>query len=146
MHSTTPKINDSLPFNIETNGRSLFFAIFKIGNEGLQHAAELVITVAVNRTFPVTKRYFYGATHSVITAFLKSKHPTMQQNIGARLVVSRPEDLNLNPDCATETATLPPPKPVPRTAEFIRNSNFRYLLITIGLFFCIQSSTLIFVA
>jgi hypothetical protein len=70
----------------------------------------------------------------------------MQQSIGARLVVSRPEDLNLNPDGATETATLPPPKPVPRTAEFIRNSNFRYLLITIGLFFCIQSSTLIFVA
>jgi hypothetical protein len=125
MHSTTPKINDSLPFNIETNGRSLLFAIFKIGNEGLQHAAELVITVAVNSTFPVTKRYFYGATHCVITAFLQSKHPTMQQNISTRLVVSRPEDLDLLPDSVTEAATLPPPKPVPRTAEFIRSSNFR---------------------
>jgi hypothetical protein len=70
----------------------------------------------------------------------------MQQNIGTRLVVSRPEDLDLLPDGATETATLPPPKPAPSTAEFIRNSNFRSLLITIGLLFCIQSSTLIFVA
>lgn len=60
-----------------------------------------------------------------------------------RLVVSRPEDLGLLPDGATEAATLPPPKPALRTAEFIRNSNFWYLLITIGLLFCIQSATLI---
>jgi hypothetical protein len=49
----------------------------------------------------------------------------MQQNIGARLELSRLEDLDLNPDGATEAATSPQPKPVPRTAEFIRNSNFR---------------------
>jgi MFS family permease len=60
-----------------------------------------------------------------------------------RLVVSRPEDLSLLPDGATEAATLPPPKPTLRTAEYIRNSNFWYLLITIGLLFCIQSATLI---
>ena len=60
-----------------------------------------------------------------------------------RLVVSRPEDLGLLPDGATEAATLPPPKPALRTAEYIRNSNFWYLLITIGLLFCIQSATLI---
>ena len=60
-----------------------------------------------------------------------------------RLVVSRPEDLGLLPDGATETATLPPPKPALRTSEYIRNSNFWYLLITIGLLFCIQSATLI---
>ena len=60
-----------------------------------------------------------------------------------RLVVSRPEDLGLLPDGATEAATLPPPKPTLRTAEYIRNSNFWYLLITIGLLFCIQSATLI---
>lgn len=60
-----------------------------------------------------------------------------------RLVVSRPEDLGLLPDGATEAATLPPPKPALRTSEYIRNSNFWYLLITIGLLFCIQSATLI---
>ena len=60
-----------------------------------------------------------------------------------RLVVSRPEDLGLLPDGATEAATLPPPRPALRTAEYIRNSNFWYLLITIGLLFCIQSATLI---
>ena len=60
-----------------------------------------------------------------------------------RLVVSRPEDLGLFPDGATEAATLPPPKPALRTSEYIRNSNFWYLLITIGLLFCIQSATLI---
>jgi hypothetical protein len=49
----------------------------------------------------------------------------MQQNIGTRLVVSRLEDLDLLPDGTTEAATLPPPKPAPSTAEFIRNSNFR---------------------
>lgn len=60
-----------------------------------------------------------------------------------RLVVSRPEDLGLLPDGAAEAATLPPPRPALRTAEYIRNSNFWYLLITIGLLFCIQSATLI---
>ena len=60
-----------------------------------------------------------------------------------RLVVSRPEDLGLLPDGATEAATLPPPKAALRTSEYIRNSNFWYLLITIGLLFCIQSATLI---
>jgi MFS family permease len=60
-----------------------------------------------------------------------------------RLVVSRPEDLGLLPDGATEAATLPPPKPALRTSEYIRNSNFWYLLITNGLLFCIQSATLI---
>jgi MFS family permease len=60
-----------------------------------------------------------------------------------RLVVSRPEDLGLLPDGATEAATLPLPKPALRTSEYIRNSNFWYLLITIGLLFCIQSATLI---
>ena len=60
-----------------------------------------------------------------------------------RLVVSRPEDLGLLPDGATEAATLPPSKPALRTSEYIRNSNFWYLLITIGLLFCIQSATLI---
>ena len=60
-----------------------------------------------------------------------------------RLVVSRPEDLGLLPDGATEAATLPPPKTALRTSEYIRNSNFWYLLITIGLLFCIQSATLI---
>jgi hypothetical protein len=58
MHSPAPEINDSLPFNIETNGRPLLFAIFKISNKGFQHATELVITVAVDSTFPATKRYF----------------------------------------------------------------------------------------
>ena len=60
-----------------------------------------------------------------------------------RLVVSRQEDLGLLPDGATEAATLPPPNPALRTAEFVRNSNFWYLLITIGLLFCILSATLI---
>ena len=60
-----------------------------------------------------------------------------------RLVVSRPEDVGLLPDGAAEAATLPPPRPALRTAEYIRNSNFWYLLITIGLLFCIQSATLI---
>ena len=60
-----------------------------------------------------------------------------------RLVVSRPEDFGLLPDGAAEAATLPPPRPALRTAEYIRNSNFWYLLITIGLLFCIQSATLI---
>ena len=60
-----------------------------------------------------------------------------------KLVVSRPEDLGLLPDGATEAATLPPPKAALRTSEYIRNSNFWYLLITIGLLFCIQSATLI---
>ena len=60
-----------------------------------------------------------------------------------RLVVSRPEDLGLLPDGATEAATLPPPKAALRTSEYILNSNFWYLLITIGLLFCIQSATLI---
>jgi hypothetical protein len=112
MHSTAPKINNGLAFNIETKGRSLLFAIFKINNEDVQHAAKLVITVAVNSTFPVTKRYFYGATHCVIAVFLKSKHPNMQKNISTRLMVTRPENLGLLPDLATEAATLPPPYPL----------------------------------
>jgi MFS family permease len=60
-----------------------------------------------------------------------------------RFVVSRPEDMGLLPDGATEATKLPPPKPPLRTREFIRNSNFWFLLTTIGLLFCIQSATLI---
>ena len=48
-----------------------------------------------------------------------------------RFVVSRPEDLGLLPDGATEKTSLPPPKPPLRTKEFVRNPNFWFLLTTI---------------
>ncbi len=60
-----------------------------------------------------------------------------------RLVISRPEDIGLLPDGATETTKLPPARPPLRTREFVGNPNFWFLLITIGLLFCIQSATLI---
>lgn len=60
-----------------------------------------------------------------------------------RLVISRPEDVGLLPDGETEATTLPPPKPPLKTREFIGNSNFWFLVATIGLLFCIQSATLI---
>lgn len=60
-----------------------------------------------------------------------------------RFVVSRPEDVGLLPDGAEERTTLPPPKPKLRTREFLRDSNFWFLTLTIGLLFCIQSATLI---
>lgn len=60
-----------------------------------------------------------------------------------RLVISRPEDVGLLPDGATETAKLPPPKPALRTKEFLSNPNFWFLVVIIGLLFCIQSATLI---
>ncbi len=60
-----------------------------------------------------------------------------------RLVISRPEDVGLLPDGATEATKLPPPKPALRTKEFISNPNFWFLVAIIGLLFCIQSATLI---
>lgn len=60
-----------------------------------------------------------------------------------RFVISRPEDIGLLPDGATEAAKLPPPKPQLHTREFLRDSNFWFLTMTIGLLFCIQSATLI---
>ncbi|MBO6657596.1 MAG: MFS transporter [Pseudomonadales bacterium] len=60
-----------------------------------------------------------------------------------RLVISRPEDVGLLPDEATEATKLPPPKPALRTKEFISNPNFWFLVAIIGLLFCIQSATLI---
>ncbi len=60
-----------------------------------------------------------------------------------RFVISRPEDMGLLPDGATTAAKLPAPRPPLRTREFVYNSNFWYLLVTMGLLFCIQSATLI---
>lgn len=60
-----------------------------------------------------------------------------------RFVISKPEDVGLLPDGATEATRLPPPKPPLRTREFIRNPNFWFLLTAIALLFCIQSATLI---
>jgi MFS family permease len=60
-----------------------------------------------------------------------------------RLVISRPEDVGLLPDGATEKGSLPPPKPPLRTRDFISQPNFWVLLTVIGLLFCIQSATLI---
>jgi MFS family permease len=60
-----------------------------------------------------------------------------------RLVISRPEDVGLLPDGATEKSSLPPPKPPLRTRDFISQPNFWVLLTVIGLLFCIQSATLI---
>ncbi len=60
-----------------------------------------------------------------------------------RFVISKPEEVGLLPDGATEATSLPPPMPPLRTKEFIRNTNFWFLLTTIGLLFCIQSATLI---
>ncbi|MEJ6517449.1 MAG: MFS transporter [Pseudomonadales bacterium] len=60
-----------------------------------------------------------------------------------RLVISRPEDVGLLPDGATEKDSLPPPKPPLRTRDFLSQPNFWVLLTVIGLLFCIQSATLI---
>ena len=60
-----------------------------------------------------------------------------------RFVITKPEDIGLRPDGATETTVMPPPKPALRTGEFIREPNFWFLVLTIGLLFCIQSATLI---
>ncbi|MDG1207394.1 MAG: MFS transporter [Pseudomonadales bacterium] len=60
-----------------------------------------------------------------------------------RLVISRPEDVGLLPDGATEKGSLPPPKPPLRTRDFMSQPNFWVLLTVIGLLFCIQSATLI---
>ncbi len=60
-----------------------------------------------------------------------------------RFVVSRPEDINLLPDGATERSHLPPRKPPLRTMEFLGQANFWILLSVIGILFCIQSATLI---
>ncbi len=60
-----------------------------------------------------------------------------------RLVISRPEDVGLLPDGATEKGALPPPKPPLRTRDFLSQPNFWILLTVIGLLFGIQSATLI---
>lgn len=60
-----------------------------------------------------------------------------------RLVISRPEDIGLLPDGAEEIASLPPAREKLHTREFLRDPNFWYLTLTIGLLFCIQSATLI---
>lgn len=60
-----------------------------------------------------------------------------------RLVISRPEDIGLLPDGADEIASLPPARAKLHTREFLRDPNFWYLTLTIGLLFCIQSATLI---
>ena len=60
-----------------------------------------------------------------------------------RLVISRPEDVGLLPDGATEKGALPPPKPALRTRDFLSQPNFWILLTVIGLLFGIQSATLI---
>jgi MFS family permease len=60
-----------------------------------------------------------------------------------RLVISKPEDVGLLPDGATEKGSLPPPKPALRTRDFLSQPNFWILLTVIGLLFCIQSATLI---
>ena len=60
-----------------------------------------------------------------------------------RFVVTKPEDMGLRPDGADEATALPPPRAPLRTGEFIRDSNFWFLVMTIGLLFCIQSATLI---
>lgn len=60
-----------------------------------------------------------------------------------RLVISKPEDVGLLPDGATEKGSLPPPKPALRTRDFMSQPNFWILLTVIGLLFCIQSATLI---
>ena len=60
-----------------------------------------------------------------------------------RLVISRPEDVGLLPDGATEKGSLPPPKPALKTRDFMSQPNFWILLTVIGLLFCIQSATLI---
>jgi MFS family permease len=60
-----------------------------------------------------------------------------------RFVVSRPEDIGLLPDGATERSSLPPRKPPLKTREFLGQPNFWVLLTVIGLLFCIQSATLI---
>ena len=60
-----------------------------------------------------------------------------------RLVISRPEDVGLLPDGATEKGVLPTPKPALRTRDFLSQPNFWILLTVIGLLFGIQSATLI---
>jgi len=60
-----------------------------------------------------------------------------------KFVISRPEDIGQLPDGETESANLPLPKPPLRTAEFLSNRNFWFLVAVIGLLFCIQSATLI---
>lgn len=60
-----------------------------------------------------------------------------------RFVVTKPEDIGLRPDGVTEATLMPPPKPPLRTGEFLREPNFWFLVLTIGLLFCIQSATLI---
>lgn len=63
--------------------------------------------------------------------------------VALRLVISRPEDVGLLPDGATEMSSLPPPKPALRTGDFLSQPNFWILLTVIGLLFGIQSATLI---
>ncbi len=60
-----------------------------------------------------------------------------------RFVISRPEDVGLLPDGATERSNLPPRKPPLKTREFLGQKNFWFLVTIFGLLFCIQSATLI---
>ena len=76
------------------------------------------------------------ATYGVITLMVVVP-------IVLKLVVSRPEDVGLLPDGASERANLPPAKPPLRTREFLSQANFWFLVAIIGLLFCIQSATLI---
>jgi MFS family permease len=60
-----------------------------------------------------------------------------------RFVISNPEEIGLLPDGATQATELPKPMPPLKTRQFLGDTNFWFLTVTIGLLFCIQSATLI---